>query len=196
MKTIQEIQTLYEKYFKLFTKYFGEESSKKIEDALGERLSIAPRGQTPAEGGYEGGLIDFSLKIAKQSKLFSEKPDLQASLVRVSLIHELGKLGDDHNDQFIVQDSSWHREKLSQHYKYNDLCEKMTFAHRTLYFIAKFGLELNTDEWIAIITSGGFHLEENRFYARDNHLLSHTFQVCRCLAENELRASAKSSDNQ
>jgi hypothetical protein len=193
MKTIQEIQVVHEKYFKLLTKYFGESQSGKIEEFLGERLATAPRALTPDEGGYPGGLIDFSLKVAKQSKIFADKPELQSSIVRVALVHELGKIGDDSNDQFLNQDSSWHREKLNQHFKYNEACEKMSFTHRTLYFIAKFGLELSTDEWIAIITSGGFHLEENRFYARDNHLLSHTFQVCKCLAENELKVSALSS---
>lgn len=193
MKTLQEIEALHEKYFKLLSKYFGEAASARIESSLGDRLSVAPRGLTPQEGGYAGGIIDFALKVAKQSKLFADKPELQASLVRVSLIHELGKLGDDTRDQFLPQDSSWHREKLSQHYKYNELCEKMTFVHRTLYFVAKFHLELSTDEWITIITSSGFHLEENRFYARDNHLLSHVFQACKCLAENELKASALGS---
>lgn len=187
MKTLQEIQILHEKYFKLFSKYFGDDAAQKLESSLGERLTLSPRGLTPAEGGYAGGIIDFSLKVAKQSKLFADKPELQTSLIRVALVHELGKLGDALNEQFISQESSWHREKLNQHYKYNDACEKMAYSHRTLYFIAKLCLEISSDEWIAIITSGGFHLEENRFYARDNHLLSNMFQICRCLAENEIK---------
>lgn len=193
MKTIQEIESLHEKYFRLITKYFGESSSKKIEDLLGDRLAVAPRALVPEEGGYPGGIMEFAIRVAKQSKLFADKPELQSSIIRVALVHELGKLGDDNNEQFLSQDSSWHREKLNQHFKYNELCEKMSFTHRTLYFVTKFDLGLNSDEWIAIITSGGFHLEENRFYARDNHLLSHLFQVCKCLAENELRACAVGS---
>lgn len=190
MKNIEQIKENYEKYFKLIAKYFGQEASTKLEESLGERLASAPRGLTQQEGGYPGALIDFAMQAARKSKIFSEDPEFQKSLVRVCLIHELGKLGDDEKDLFVPQESTWHQEKLGQNYKYNDSCEKMSYVHRTLYFLSKFGFEVSSDEWIAIITSGGFHLEENRFYARDGHILSHMMQACKCLAERELKASA------
>lgn len=189
MKTTEQLQENYEKYFKLLTKYFGQEPSKRLEEALGERLAMAPRGLTLTEGGYPGALIEFTLKTAKKTSLISSEVD-QKSLLRVILVHNLGLLGDETEDQFVVQDSQWHQEKLGQQYKYNEKCGKMSYTHRTLYFLSKFGFQFNTDEWIAIITSGGFHLEENRFYARDGHVLSHMLQACKCLAENELKASA------
>jgi hypothetical protein len=191
MKTDEQIIESYQKYIGLIGKYFDEECATKIDSALGPRLAVAPRGQTAPEGGYAGGLVDYALRVAKKSKMFAEAVE-QKSLVRVALIHELGKLGDDENDQLIPQDSAWHVEKLGQNYKYNEKCEKMAFVHRTLYFAAKFGLKLDTNEWIAILTSSGFHNEENRFYARDGHVLSHMMQACKCLADNELKASAKS----
>ena len=186
MKTLEKLQENYDRYFRLLNKHFGE-SAGKLEEALGERLATAPRGQTLLEGGQAGDLVEFCLQVARKSKLFAEDPQLQRSLVRVALLYELGKLGDDSNEQFVQQDSSWHQEKLGQYFKYNDKCEKMSYTHRTLYFLSKFGFQVSTDEWIAIITSGGFHLEENRFYARDNHILSHLFQACKCLADAEHR---------
>ena len=189
MKTNEQILETYEKYIGLISKYFSEKNAADLDAALGPRLAIAPRGQTLVEGGYSGGLVDYAIRLAKKSKMFAEVVDSK-SLIRVALIHELGKLGDDVEDQFIPQDSSWHVEKLGQHFKYNDKCEKMTFVHRTLYFVSKFGIQLNTNEWVAILTSSGFHLEENRFYARDGHALSHMLQACKCLADNELKASA------
>jgi len=193
MKTTEQIQENYEKYFKLISKCFGPEPSKRLEDSLGERLAIAPRGLTLEDGGYPGALIEFALRTAKKTTVVDSEVD-KKSLLRVILVHNLGMLGDENEDQMIPQDSQWHQEKLGQYYKYNDKCGKMTYTHRTLYFLSKFGFEFNTDEWIAIITSGGFHLEENRFYARDNHVLSHMLQACKCLAENELKAGAKSSN--
>lgn len=193
MKTNEQIIESYEKYIGLIGKYFSEANATELDAALGPRLAVAPRGQTEPEGGYAGGLVDFAVRLAKKSKLFTEVVD-QRSLIRVALIHELGKLGDDQNDQFIPQESSWHIEKLGQHYKYNENCEKMSYIHRTLYFVAKFGFNLNSDEWIAILTSGGLHLEENRFYARNNHVLTHMLQACKCLAENELKISVMSSN--
>lgn len=191
MKTNEQIFESYQKYIGLIAKYFNECNATEIDSFLGPRLAVAPRGLTNEEGGYAGGLVDYALRVAKNTKHFASVVD-QKSLVRVALIHELGKLGDEENEQFLYQDSSWHVEKLGQNFKYNDKCEKMTYVHRTLYFVAKFGLKLNTDEWIAILTSGGFHLEENRFYARDGHLLSHMMQACKCLADTELKTSVKS----
>lgn len=189
MKTTEQLQENYEKYFKLLSKYFGPEPAQRLESALGERLAMAPRGLTREEGGYPGALIEFSLRMAKKTSLVSSEVD-QRSLVRAILTHNLGMVGDDFEDQFSPQDSQWHQDKLGQYYKYNDKCSKMSYTHRTLYILSKFGFEFNTDEWIAIITSGGFHLEENRFYARDGHVLSHMLQACKCLAEKELKASA------
>ena len=44
------------------------------------------------------------------------KFNLAKSLVKISLLHELGKLGDPENELYIPQDSDWHREKLGQNY--------------------------------------------------------------------------------
>jgi hypothetical protein len=195
MKNIEELQKNYEKYFKFFAKYFGEDVSQNFSHDFGERLSIAPRSIDESEGGYPGALIDFAFMTGRKAKeLTILSNEEKESLIKVCLIHEIGKLGDELNEQFIAQDSSYYREKLGHTYKYNDKCDHMTFVHRTLYFIAKYGIKLTPDEFIAIITSGGFHLEENRFYGRDNHTLSHAFQLCKTVSEKELKAIAKAQN--
>ena len=40
-----------------------------------------------------------------------------ASILKVGLLHDIGKLGTVDHDLFVDQDSSWHREKLGQLYK-------------------------------------------------------------------------------
>ena len=88
-----------------------------------------------------------------------------ASIIRVGLLHEIGKVGDINNDYFLEQDSDWHREKLGQMYKYNENLPKMTVSHRTLYLLQSYGVTLTREEWEAIATSQGHHLDENKFYA-------------------------------
>jgi hypothetical protein len=176
MKNNEEIIEAYQKYIDLVKKYFTEDVGTRLDDCLGERLAIAPRGLTIEDGGYFGGLVDYAIKVAKKTKHFAQLTD-HASLVRVALVHELGKLGDDVNEQFVQQESSWHVEKLGQHFKYNPACEKMAYSHRTLYFLSNCGFRLNTDEWIAILTSTGFHIEEIRFYAWDGEVLSDMLQA-------------------
>ena len=191
MKSNEQTQQNSDKYFKILRKYFSDAAIESLERDLGTRISCAPRGISANEGGYPGALVEFALSTAKKIKHITNlTPEQVESLIKVSLLHEIGKVGSDENEQFVYQDSTWHQEKLGQYYKYNEACEKMTFVHRTLYFIAKYSLVLSPDEWIAILTSGGFHLEENRFYGREGHVLSHAFQLCRTMSENELKASA------
>jgi hypothetical protein len=193
MKTNEQIIKAYEKYIALFAKYFSDANATELDSLLGPRLAVAARGLTLAEGGYAGGLVDFAISAAKKSKIFTDVTDTK-SLVRVALVNELGKIGDDKEDFLIPQESSWHVEKLGQYYKFNPACEKMLSSHRTLYFVSKLGINLNSDEWIAIITSSGLHVEDNGFYARNSHLLTHVWQTCKCLAENELKATIASSN--
>ena len=56
-------------------------------------------------------------------------------------------------------------EKLGQNYKYNPGCSRMNIGHRTLWMLSSLGINLNQDEFVAVLTSQGFHLQENSFYA-------------------------------
>jgi hypothetical protein len=87
-----------------------------------------------------------------------------SSILKVGLLHDIGKLGDLETDYFVEQDSDWHREKLGQLYKYNEDLEKMSTSHRSLYLLQHFGVNLTKDEWLAIQLAQGSHFEENRFY--------------------------------
>ena len=90
-----------------------------------------------------------------------------ASIIKVGLLHELGKVGDLTKRYFVEQDSNWHREKLGQMFKFNESLNKMSVSHRTLWLLQHYGVTLDNDEWLAIQLASGFHFEENRFYV--NH---------------------------
>lgn len=195
-KSIDQIKESYDKYFKFFSKYFGEECSANIERDLGERLAVAPRSLSLDGGGYPGALIDFTFMVGRKVKEMNHLTNEEKqSLIKVCLIHELGKLGDEDNEQFVPQDSSYFKDKYNHSFKYNEKCNHMTFLHRTLFFITKYKLSLNQNEFIVLLTSNGLHLEENRFYANDNHVLAQTFQLCKTLSENELSAIAKAQNS-
>ena len=157
----------YEKYCSVLKKVADPAAVDRLSEAVGERLVIAPRGTKIEDGGEPGGLLAFSLRVATTAKSMSEHFGNAKSLVKVSLLHELGKLGDlqDGADLLIPQESDWHREKLGQTYKYNDACSKMNVAHRTLWWLSHLGFELTREEWMAINVSQGLHLQENQFYA-------------------------------
>jgi len=157
----------YKKYCEVLKKVISEDAVTSLTEAVGERLVVCPRGTTLDDGGAPGALIDFSLKVATTAKAMSKHFGDTKSLVKVSLLHELGKLGDleEGKDLFVPQESEWHQEKLGQMFKYNEACPKMNVAHRTLWILSSLDISLTREEWMAINVSQGLHLQENQFYA-------------------------------
>ena len=188
---ISDITKAYNKYISLLRKFFPDAHADidRLENDFGTRLAASPRETTPDKGGYPGGLVAFTLNTAKHCKVFNKNVDLR-SLLRVALVHELGKLGATEHELFLVEESDWHRDKLGRHYKYNDSCPKMSTAHRSLYYAAQYGLHLSEDEWVAVATSAGFQYDENRFYASENLVLAQSLHAARAFALCELAAQS------
>lgn len=160
----EQILEKFEKYCEVLKKVIGSPSTKKLSDLFGERLAMSPRGLTEDTGGDPGALIDFSLKVASAAKSLGSNFGETKSLVKVALLHELGRMGDLTEDLYQIQDSDWHRDKLGQTYKYNEACAKMNIAHRTLWILSHLGVDLSREEWVAINVAQGLHLPENQFY--------------------------------
>jgi len=157
----------YQKYCAILKKVVEPEIVEKLTDLLGDRLAISPRGITEPDGGYPGALIDYSLKVASAAKSLGHNFGQTKSLVKVSLLHDLGRVGglEKGTELYLIQDSDWHLEKLGQTYKYNDNCPKMNIGHRTLWLLSYLGVDLTREEWLAINIGQGLHLPENQFYA-------------------------------
>ena len=171
MSDPEKIVQQYEKYLSVLQKVLSPEnfeSFEKLSNDLGERLAVAPRGLTDQTGGEPGALIDFSIATASSVKKISGNFAIDVrSAIKVALLHELGKVGCVQQDLFLPQDSDWHKEKLGQNYKYNSDSRKMSVAHRTLSLLSQYRVSLTEDEFVALQTSQGLHLEENRFYGME-----------------------------
>jgi hypothetical protein len=167
MKDTDQLVIQFEKYTAVLKKVLDSGVVDTLIDELGERLLMCPRGLTEEDGGTPGGLIEYSLEVAGVAKRLGSTFGNTKSLVKVALLHELGKVGqlETGSDLYLIQDSDWHRDKLGQIYKYNDKCEKMNIAHRALWLLSHYGISLTKDEWLAINVSQGMHLQENQFYA-------------------------------
>lgn len=164
---IERMKSNWEKYRSLSEK-LKDENIDMLLEFMDERILMCPASQRDSEyGSNPGGLVEHALKVAYAMKSINESLDLgvsTTSILKVGLLHEIGKIGDDETSLFVEQDSDWHREKLGQNYKYSENIQKMSVSHRTLYLLQKFGIKLTQDEWIAIQIAPGSHYEENRFY--------------------------------
>ena len=135
---------------------------------LGERACMCPASPRLEQyGAFAGGLVEHSLRVTSTMRSLNDAMGYGlpvASILKVGLLHDFGKVGNLEKRYFVEQDSSWHREKLGQMYKYNEDLNKMSVSHRTLWLLQHFGVELSNDEWLAIQLAQGSHFEENRFY--------------------------------
>jgi hypothetical protein len=165
---------------------FKDEGLNQLLAEMGQRLAecpFSPRLDGP--GCHPGGLIEVTLRVTSLMRKLNDSLDEKVSvpsLLKVGLLHDLGKVGDESQDHFLEQDSDWHRDKLGQLYKYNETLPKMGYAHRTLWLLQHYGVTLTRDEWEAIFTSGGLHLEENRFYSGTKSSLTRILCAARLLA--------------
>ncbi|MAG25538.1 hypothetical protein CMI47_08170 [Candidatus Pacearchaeota archaeon] len=175
-----------ESNWKKFENLCGRLKDKNLSsllDEMGERIVMCPLSmKRDQQGCYPGGLVENSLSVTLVMKTLNETFDMNldtTSIIRVGLLHSLGKIGDLTGHSFIDQDSDWHREKLGQYYKFNEDIAKMSMSHRTLYLLQHFDVKLSREEWIAIQLSQGSHFEENRFYVGHEPTIALALQQAR-----------------
>lgn len=101
-------------------------------------------------GAYEGGLINHILNVTKyaitiNSNLPTEKQLDDNSIIRVSLLHQIGK-----SDMFIKQDSDWHN-KRGEIYKFKEGNLPLKTGELSIFMALKSGINLDKDEVYAIL---------------------------------------------
>jgi len=194
---VDNIQKNWETYDKLLRRLSDQNINNLLEE-LGERLCLCPASSRVSEfNAAPGGLIDHSLGVTSAMRdlagtgLFGEISGFipTASIIKVGLLHDIGKIGDLADSLFVDQDSGWHRDNLGQMFKYNENCQKMSVSHRTHYLLQNFGVSLSQDEWIAIQLAGGSHFEENRFYVGSEPTLALLLQQSKSLVIHKSKLS-------
>ena len=186
----EKLEANWETYSKLCTR-LSDDGINNLLEALGQRLILCPASPKESQyGAYPGGMIEHVLQVASNmrnlAKAFSADVPV-ASILKVALLHDLGKVGNLEEDYFIEQDSDWHREKLGQMYKYNESLNKMSVSHRTLWLLQSFGTELSHDEWLAVQLAQGSHFEENRFYVGHEPTLAMLLQQAKAMTIHQVK---------
>jgi hypothetical protein len=190
MLEIEHIQSNWETYESL-CKRLSDHNLNELVDFLGERLVMCPASfREDQYGAYPGGMIEHALKVSAHMRTLNKSLNLGlsvASVLKVGLLHDLGKVGNLEEDYFVNQDSDWHREKLGQFYKFNENLNKMSISHRTLFLLQHFGVKLTNDEWLAIQLAQGSHFEENRFYVGHESTLALILQQSKAMTIHKIR---------
>ena len=125
-------------------------------DAIEEEAMIAPAStRTDLVCSYAGGLVEHSLRVlsimAKLRKVYALEKDLSAnSVILVSLLHDIGKIGDETKPYYSDQPDEWRRNKLGQNYEITEKFIHMPVSQLSLRWLSNYSFKLDLDEWYTI----------------------------------------------
>ena len=146
-------------------------------DKYSERIASAPAsGKAHFHLAVTGGYLLHVLNVCRSAtgikKLYSSLGGTidftDEELYFSCLNHDLGKLGDDDGEYYLVQDSQWHREKQGSLFKNNGDIYNMSVTDRALFLLQQNGIECYKKEWLSIKCSDGIYDESNKYYFINN----------------------------
>jgi hypothetical protein len=194
----EKIQENWEKYRGLTSKLSdsNRQAMDKLLDHFEDRLSICPASaKLQHHLACPGGLVQHTLNVVTNALLvaktfFPTENIPKSSLILSAMAHDLGKLGyeDEGSDYYISQDSNWHYQQGNV-YKYAEI-PFMPTAHRSVYLLQKFSVELTKDEFVAVMTHDGRTLKENDPYFMKEPLLALVLQHADLLATQQEKLQA------
>ena len=154
MIEIEEIQKLHKKYVGYCNKFLNicnRQPFINLMDELGERAILCPSSQRDdLHLAHPGGLIRHSLNVLNIfTSVFMKEAssDELEALTTVSLLHDIGKIGDKKNEYYLTANS--------QRYNYyiNEKLKDMTVPQRSIKLLTDYGFKLTDEQYIAILNS-------------------------------------------
>ena len=145
-----------------------EKVKKMMHGKVGHEYYLCPGSQKEQyHACYPGGLAEHSLNVVRSLRqlagLWAKDKYSVGTLNFVGLFHDLGKVGDGVEPYYLPHPSEWHR-KQGTLYEINKECVYMPTSERGLYILQRHGIELSSDEWLAIRLNDGMYDETNRRY--------------------------------
>ena len=173
--TAEKIQKNYDKHLKIVDTYIGDrkDSIKSMMTHMEDIYVMAPAsGKSWYHSAFAGGYVDHVNRVVeyavKQSRLYKEMGGnidyTEEELVFAALFHDLGKLGDGEQPNYIPQTDKWRQDKLSEMYTFNPDLDFMLIPDRSLFILQKFGIKVNQREFLAIRCHDGVFDKANEAY--------------------------------
>ena len=176
MLQAEQIQKNWDKHIKIVNHYITGERKEKILAML-EKLSdiyvIAPAsGKSWYHNAFAGGYVDHVNRVVqyafKQMALYKEMGGTvdftEEELAFSALFHDLGKIGDGEQPNYLPQTDKWRQDKLSELYKNNPDLDFMLIPDRSLFILQKFGIQVNQKEFLGIRLHDGVFDDANKAY--------------------------------
>ena len=191
--TPEQIQENWTKLIELIKDTFPEdypdnrrEKLLKMYHYFEERMCLTPAsGKEHFHNAYAGGYVEHVLHVtdlAQQIYSLWEKNGATVDnftveeVIFAALHHDLGKVGNLAEDNYIHNDSDWHRKNQGMIYKHNPRIEYMTITDRAIWILQHFGIKMTENEYLGLRLTDGLYEEANKTYymnwSKDNQLKS------------------------
>lgn len=130
-------------------------SVKGLIEHFGERYILCPASRAKDHNSaFPGGLCYHNLLVmswmSKFDKLVNEKRTSTNTIVKLSILHEIGKLGNLEKEYFVKNQAQYYIDK-GLFYEFNQEIQFMKVCDRSLYLCSHFGIKLSEDEYVAIL---------------------------------------------
>lgn len=174
--TAEELQQNYDKLIDIINNYITGERVNQLLSLYtdhAERLMLMPASSVDHHhNSWPGGYVDHVLRVIdcalKLKELWASMGAYinytEEELVFAALNHDLGKIGTEEAEQYLVNDSDWHRKNLGKLYKSNPVNPFMTVPDRSLFLLQQRGIKISFNEYIAIKAHDGLYEEANKPY--------------------------------
>ena len=96
----------------------------------------------------------FKNALKLRDSLSSSDEISDESLFKVCFLHDIGKIGDGKQPQYIREEEDWRRNK-GFFYQFNSDLMKMSISARSLWLINQYGIQLTPAEFQAILYHDG-----------------------------------------
>lgn len=174
--TAEELAANYDKFLSYIDQYITgprAEMLKKLYKDHAERIMFMPAASIDHHHNtFTGGYIDHVIRVMdcalnlRQLWLASGAVEDHTieELVFAAMNHDLGKIGDEDHEQYLPNDSEWHRKNQGKIYKHNTEIPFMPVPDRSIFLLQQRGIKLSLNEYIGIKVHDGLYDEANRPY--------------------------------
>ena len=174
--TAEQLEENYRKFLTYIDKYITGERQDKLKHLYldhAERIMLMPAASVDHHhNAFPGGYVDHVIRVMDCALMIknlwassgAEINYTEEELVFAALNHDLGKFGTEEAEQYLPNDSEWHRKNQGKIYKFNDVNPFMIVPDRSLFILQQRGIVVSLNEYLGIKLHDGLYEEANKAY--------------------------------
>jgi hypothetical protein len=178
--TAEQLEENYNKFLSYIDKYITGDRKDRLKQLYldhAERIMLMPAASVDHHHNtFPGGYVDHVMRVMdcalKVKNLWAECGAYinytDEELIFAAMNHDLGKIGTEEAEQYLPNDSEWHRKNLGKMYKHNSVNPFMTVPDRGLFLLQARGIPVSFNEYLGIKLHDGLYEDSNKPYYISN----------------------------